>query len=72
MSSRSAWSTQLVPGQPGIHRETLYWKTKNKTTQKERWAMVVVVLMVHELITASGRQKQANLYVQSQPIKIDR
>jgi hypothetical protein len=23
LSSRPAWSTELVPGQPGLHRETL-------------------------------------------------
>jgi hypothetical protein len=28
LSSRSAWSTKWVPGQPGLHRETLTWKTK--------------------------------------------
>jgi hypothetical protein len=29
---RSAWSTEWVPAQPGLHRETLSWKTKNKQT----------------------------------------
>jgi hypothetical protein len=34
LSSRSAWSTEQVPGQPGLHRETLSQKTKqNKTKQ---------------------------------------
>jgi hypothetical protein len=28
LSSRPAWSTELVPGQPGLHRETLSRKTK--------------------------------------------
>jgi hypothetical protein len=28
LSSRPAWSTKWVPGQPGLHRETLSWKTK--------------------------------------------
>jgi hypothetical protein len=28
LSSRPAWSTEWVPGQPGLHRETLSWKTK--------------------------------------------
>jgi hypothetical protein len=35
LSSRPAWSTQWVPGQPGLHRETLSRKTKNKTKQKQ-------------------------------------
>jgi hypothetical protein len=39
---RPAWSTEWVPGQPGLHRETLSWnkqtnkqdKTKQNKTQK--------------------------------------
>jgi hypothetical protein len=30
LSSRPAWSTKWVPGQPGLHRETLSWKQTNK------------------------------------------
>jgi hypothetical protein len=30
LSSRSAWSTKWVPGQPGLHRETLPWKNGRK------------------------------------------
>jgi hypothetical protein len=30
LSSRPAWSTEWVPGQPELHRETLSRKTKNK------------------------------------------
>ena len=30
LSSRPAYSTEQVPGQSGLHRETLSWKTKNK------------------------------------------
>jgi hypothetical protein len=30
LSSRPAWSTEWVPGQPGLHRETLFRKNKNK------------------------------------------
>jgi hypothetical protein len=38
---RPAWSTKLVPGQPGLHRETLSRKTKqtkkqNKTKTKNK------------------------------------
>jgi hypothetical protein len=43
LSSRPAWSTEWVPGQPRLHRETLSQKTnkqtnkqKNKQTKKER------------------------------------
>jgi hypothetical protein len=34
LSSRPAWSTEWGPGQPGLHRETLSRKNKNKTKQK--------------------------------------
>jgi hypothetical protein len=30
LNSRPAWSTKGVPGQPGLYRETLSRKTKNK------------------------------------------
>jgi hypothetical protein len=30
LSSRPTWSTELVPGQPGLHRETLSQKDKKK------------------------------------------
>jgi hypothetical protein len=36
LSSRPAWSTKGVPGQPGLYRETLSQKTKqNKTNKKQ-------------------------------------
>jgi hypothetical protein len=35
LSSRPAWSTKWVPGQPGLHRETLSWKIK-KEKKKEK------------------------------------
>jgi hypothetical protein len=36
LSLRPAWSTKWVPGQPGLHRETLSQKTKqNKTKQNK-------------------------------------
>ena len=38
LSSRPAWSTESVPGQPGLYRETLSRKTNkqtNKTKQKK-------------------------------------
>jgi hypothetical protein len=35
--SRPAWSTEWVPGQPGLHRETLSQKTKqNKKKTKKK------------------------------------
>jgi hypothetical protein len=35
LSSRPAWSTKWVPGQPGLHRETLSQNQKNKQTNKK-------------------------------------
>jgi hypothetical protein len=35
LSSRPAWSTKWVPGQPGLHRETLSRKTKTNQTNKQ-------------------------------------
>ena len=32
LSSRPTWSTEWVLGQPGLHRETLYWKKKSYIT----------------------------------------
>jgi hypothetical protein len=36
LSSRPAWSTEWVPGQPGIYRETLSRKNKNKQTTTKK------------------------------------
>jgi hypothetical protein len=36
LSSKPAWSTECVPGQSGLHRETLSRKTKQKLKGKER------------------------------------
>jgi hypothetical protein len=36
LSSSPAWSTKWVPGQPGLHRETLSWKTKKKKKKKKK------------------------------------
>jgi hypothetical protein len=34
LSSRPAWSTKRVPGQPGLHRETLSRKTNKQTNKR--------------------------------------
>jgi hypothetical protein len=36
LSSRPAWSTEGVPGQPGLHRETLSRKTKKQKKQNKK------------------------------------
>jgi hypothetical protein len=35
-SSRPAWSTELFPGQPGLHRETLSQKTTTTNPNQNR------------------------------------
>jgi hypothetical protein len=35
LSLRPAWSTEWVPRQLGLHRETLSWKTKKKQKKKK-------------------------------------
>ena len=34
LSSRPAWSTKWIPGQPGLYRETLPWKTNKQTNKR--------------------------------------
>jgi hypothetical protein len=34
LSSRPAWSTKGVPGQPGLYRENLSLKTKKQTNKQ--------------------------------------
>jgi hypothetical protein len=36
LSLRPAWSTKRVPGQPGLHRETLSQKKKKKKKQERK------------------------------------
>jgi hypothetical protein len=36
LSLRPAWSTERVPGQPGLHRETLSQKKKKRKKRKEK------------------------------------
>jgi hypothetical protein len=55
LSSRPAWSTERVPGQPGLPRETLSRKTnKQKTLKLQVWWYIT-------LFPAFARQKQADL-----------
>jgi hypothetical protein len=45
LSSRPAWSREWVPGQPGLHRETLSQKkTKTKTKNKNKNTKGVMIL----------------------------
>ena len=58
-SSRPAWSTKWVPGQPGLYRETLSWKTKQKTNkQTKAWIIREMGNYMWEInaITSKGFQ----------------
>jgi hypothetical protein len=44
LSSRPAWSTKWVPGQPGLHRETL---SRKKQKQKQKQKKRKVDILVH-------------------------
>jgi hypothetical protein len=47
LTSRPAWSTQGVPGQPVLHKETLSQRNKTKqikTKQKGKTALIYAVL----------------------------
>jgi hypothetical protein len=43
LSSRPAWSTEWVPGQPGLHRETLSQKNQKKKTKKKKKKKILYV-----------------------------
>jgi hypothetical protein len=36
LSSRPAWFTERVPGQPGLQKETLSWKKKQKNKNQQK------------------------------------
>jgi hypothetical protein len=36
LSSRPAWSTEWVPGQPGLHRKTLSWRKKKRRRKSKK------------------------------------
>jgi hypothetical protein len=36
LNSRPAWSTKLVPGQPGLYRETMSQKNNNNKKKKKK------------------------------------
>jgi hypothetical protein len=57
LSSRPAWSTEWVPGQPGLYRKILSWKNKKqKTTTKNVYHSQVCWPV--SLILAPERLKQ--------------
>jgi hypothetical protein len=52
LSSRPAWSTEWVPGQPGLHRETLSRKkTKQNKTKQNKTKHIYLILSELEQTT---------------------
>ena len=51
LSSRPAWSTEGVPGQPELHRETLSRKTK---TKKRRVHQILLQMVVSHCVVAGN------------------
>jgi hypothetical protein len=56
LSSRPAWSTEQVPGQPGLHRETLSRKTKKTKQNKTKKTIVFIVILVFEYFACQTRK----------------
>jgi hypothetical protein len=46
LSSKPAWSTKWVPGQLGLHRETLSRKTKKKKKKKKKDLLIHPILLI--------------------------
>jgi hypothetical protein len=52
LSSRPAWSTKWVPGQPGPHRETL--SRKNQKEKEKKLAVNFAIMVCEYYFTAFG------------------
>jgi hypothetical protein len=54
LSSRPAWSTERVPGQPGLHREILSRKKTNikKTKKPEDWSTAPCAALTPAMLSA--------------------
>ena len=70
LSSRPAWSIEWVPGQPGLHRETLSWQS-NKNEEKNPWYNGIPVILAFTDWSKSSRISSflATKGVQGQPEK---
>jgi hypothetical protein len=63
LSSRPAWSTEWVPGQPGLYRETLSRKTKKQTNKQTKQNKRVKFCQFLETETSQSRPNQSILYI---------
>jgi hypothetical protein len=55
LSSRPAWSTKWVPGQPGLHRETLSRKKKKKEKKEKNYCINVSTGTAHSTCVVWGQ-----------------
>jgi hypothetical protein len=70
LSSRPAWSTEWVPGQPGLLRETLSQKTKqNKTKQTNKKQEKMCIMAQCYSSKGSRNMKWLPLWIYSQEAK---
>jgi hypothetical protein len=60
LSSRPAWSTKWVPGQPGLYRETLSWRERERERRKEN--ELPLHLPSSPVIIMSRKENQLNIY----------
>lgn len=60
LSSRTDWSSHQVPGEPGLHRETLLQKTK-KPTNLTTWTPAVKVSRTIDLYASGSRASHGEL-----------
>jgi hypothetical protein len=68
LSSRSAWSTEKVLGQPGLHKEILS-QTTSTLKEKEVWTELILLKWTQILkysFIKKKIQRQKNLWVQGQ------
>jgi hypothetical protein len=56
LSLRPAWSTEWVPGQPGLYRETLSWNPPPKKNGRGKFHMVSPVNKDLQTIITTGRR----------------
>jgi hypothetical protein len=63
LSLRPAWSTEWVPGQPGLYRETLSWKTKQNKTKQNKTKQNKTNSSWQGSVTARIRIKKLRVYI---------
>jgi hypothetical protein len=64
LSSRPAWSTERIPGQPGLHREI----QRNPVSKKQTNKLGARAVVVHAFDPSTWEaERQADFWVRGQP-----